>query len=62
MAGFAKRVAIHSYTQNVNALALVISEKIVHVFVVFFDCNAKVANELLGPFLAPGATSGACFA
>ena len=59
MAGFAKRVAIHSYTQNVNALALVISEKIAFVF--FSDCNvkvAKVAYELLGPFLAPGA----CFA
>ena len=39
-----------------HALALVISEKIAFVF--FSDCNAKVANELMGPFLAPGA----CFA
>ena len=41
------------------ALALVVSEKIVYVVVVFFDCKAKVAIELLGavagPFLAPGA-------
>ena len=56
LAGFIKRPNIHCYTQNMEALGLVVSEKIFLCFPIV--SLLELMTRGAGPFLNPGGVNG----